>query len=385
MTWIALKMLTGDRSKYFGIVFGVAFASLLIAQQVSIFINIMARTTAQIRDVQEADVWVMDPNVRYMDETTGLSDTDWQRVRGVDGVAWAVRFYKGNLRARRAEGYAPGSTADFRNVIMLGLDDDTLIGAPREMVLGSLADLKKPDAVIIDQDAFRYLWGDQPLRVGMELEMNDHRAVVVGICKASPPFQSFGIVYTLYSRAMNFAPPERRMMSFVLAKPREGVSPEELCQRIQAKTGLKALTSDQFAWNTIRFYLENTGIPVNFGVTVLLGFIVGVAIAGQTFYLFTIENLKQFGALKAMGTSNRSIVGMILTQAAVVGALGYGIGMGLAGAFFEGFSGVPALRAFHMYREVLVGTAAVVLLIVVLASLLSIRKVLVLEPAVVFK
>jgi putative ABC transport system permease protein len=385
MTWIALKMLVGDRSKYFGIVFGVMFASLLMAHQVSIFIGIMARTTAQIRDVQEADIWVMDPNVRYMDETTGMSDMDLPRVRGVEGVDWAVRFYKGNVKARLADGYAPGSTADFRTVIMLGIDDDSMIGAPRELVMGSLADLKLPDAVLVDEACFRYLWPDQPLRVGMELEMNDNRAVVVGICKASPPFQSMGIVYTLYSRAMKYAPPERRLMSFVLTKPIAGVSTADLCKRINERAGLKAVTTDEFAQMTIDFYLANTGIPVNFGITVLLGFIVGVAIAGQTFYLFTVENLKQFGALKAMGTSNPRIVGMILVQGAVVGILGYGIGMGLAAAFFEGTKNVPALVGFHMYWQVMAGTAVAVMFIVFLASLLSIRRVLVLEPAIVFR
>jgi len=385
MTWIALKMLTGDRSKYFGIVFGVMFASLLIAHQVSIFIAIMERTTSQIRDVQEADIWVMDPNVRYMDETTGMADTDLQRVRGVEGVDWAVRIYKGNVRARLAEGYAPGSTADFRSVIMLGIDDDTMIGAPREITRGTLADLKQPDAVIIDEAAFNYLWPGQPLRTGMELEMNDHRAVVVGICKASPPFQSMGIVYTLYSRAMQYAPPERRLMSFVLAKPQDGATTADVCQRIHDKTGLKAVTAERFRWMTIEFYLANTGIPVNFGITVMLGFVVGVAIAGQTFYLFTIENLKQFGALKAMGASNLRIVGMILIQGLVVGVIGYGMGMGLAAAFFEGTKDVPALLGFHMYWQVMAGTAVAVIFIVLLASLLSIRRVLILEPAIVFR
>ena len=385
MTWLALKMLTGDRSKYFGIVFGVTFASLLIAHQVSIFISIMARTTSQIRDVQEADIWVMDPNVRYIDETTGLSDTDLQRVRGVDGVAWAVKFFKGNLRARLAEGNSLGAKGDFRNVIMLGIDDETLIGAPREMVIGTLADLRLPDAALIDEAGFNYLWPGQKLRIGMELEMNDRRAVVVGICKASPGFQSMGVVYTLYSRAMLYAPPERRLMSFVLAKPVEGISDEETCRRIADATRLKAMTTEQFCWSTIVFYLQNTGIPVNFGITVMLGFVVGVAIAGQTFYLFTIENLKQFGALKAMGLGNLRIVGMIMTQAIVVGILGYGIGMGLAALFFEATKNNLALKGFHMYWQVMAGTAFAVTFIVVLASLLSVRRVLVLEPAIVFR
>jgi putative ABC transport system permease protein len=385
MIWIALKMLTGDKSKYFGIVFGIAFATLLMSQQVSIFVSILVRTTSQIRDVREPDIWVMDANTRYIDEIASMSDTDLQRVRGVSGVDWAVKFYKGTLKARLAEGNSATAKGDFRSVIVLGIDDETLIAGPREMLIGSVEDLNKPDAVILDEAGFNYLWPGQPLRIGQVLEMNDNRAVIVGICRASQPFQSQGIVYTKYSRAMRFAPPERRLMSFVLVKAQAGVQPETLCQRIKEQTGLKALTQDQFAWNTIQFYLANTGIPVNFGITVMLGFLVGVAIAGQTFYLFTIENLKQFGALKAMGLSNTRLIGMIMVQGVVVGCLGYGIGIGLAGLFFEGTSDVMALKGFHMYWEIMVGSGAAVIMIVILSSLLSIRRVIVLEPAVVFR
>jgi putative ABC transport system permease protein len=131
--------------------------------------------------------------------------------------------------------------------------------------------------------------------------------------------------------------------------------------------------------------MSSTGIPVNFGITIALGFIIGVAIAGQTFYLFTIENLKQFGALKAMGLSNIRIVGMILLQALVVGLIGYGIGVGITAIFFESTSHITALAGLHMFWWVMAGTGGAVLVIVVLASLLSIRRVLVLEPAVVFR
>jgi putative ABC transport system permease protein len=122
---------------------------------------------------------------------------------------------------------------------------------------------------------------------------------------------------------------------------------------------------------------------------VTLGFIVGAAIAGQTFYLFTVENLKQFGALKAMGVSNLRLLGMSLLQALVVGGIGYGLGIGGAVLFGVGMGAALAHKgvgpAFFMPWHIPVGTAGAVLLIVFLASLVSIRRVLVLEPAVVFR
>ncbi len=131
------------------------------------------------------------------------------------------------------------------------------------------------------------------------------------------------------------------------------------------------------------YYLKYTGIPINFGITAMLGFLVGTAIAGQTFYNFTIENLKQFGALKAMGMTNSRIVGMILLQATVVGLLGYGIGVGLAAYF--GYSSEGGELAFYTPWQLLPITGGAVVLICILASLLSVRRVIVLEPAVVFR
>lgn len=385
MIWIALKMLTGDRSKYFGIVFGVAFASLLIAHQISIFIGIMSRTTHLLQNVREADIWVMDPNVRYVDEVIGMSETALERVRSVEGVSWAVKFYRGNIRARLAEGNSAGARGDFRGAIIQGLDDATLIGGPRKMLIGDLMDLKQPNAVIIDQAGYNYLWPKEPLRIGQELEITDRRMKLVGVCDAGQPFQSQPLFFCRYSEALACSPPERRLLSYILAEPQPGQDVETVARRIHEATGLQAVTNEQFKWKTIGFYLATTGIPINFGITIFLGFIVGVAIAGQTFYLFTLENLKQFGALKAMGTSNLRIVGMILIQALVVGVVGYGIGMGLAAGFFEGTKEQIHLKGFTMLWQVMVGTAVAVVCIVMLASLLSIRKVLFLEPAAVFR
>ena len=377
MMWIAWKMLIGNRVKYLGIVFGVVFAALLIAQQSSIFCGLMSLTISQIRDTEGPDIWVMDRNVQFVDDVKPLSDTELFRVKSVPGVEWAVRFYKGLGRARIQEG-------NYQQMILLGLDDATLVGAPAGVFMGSIADLRKPDAVIMDDAGYKRTWPGEPYRLGRTFEMNDRRAVLVGLTKASRTFQSFPICYTRYSQAVLFAPPERKVLSFVLADPAPGADPEEVCRRIEERTGLQALTRSQFVWKTIRYYLEKTGIPVNFGITVFLGFLVGTAIAGQTFYLFTVENIRQFGALKAMGTSNWTILWMVLAQAVQVGVVGYGLGVGLAALFGQAVRGGTRL-SFFMPWQVLAITAAAVFLIVLLASLLSIRKVLVVDPAIVFR
>src|SRR5262252_108592 len=127
MNFVALRMLTGDRSKYFGLVFAIAFCTFLLENQTSIFAGIMRRTASQILDVTDAEVWVMDPKTEYFEQTKALKDTDLTRVRG---VGWAVRLFKGNPVAKTA-------TGKFASSVLLGLDDGSLSGAPRKMLLGS--------------------------------------------------------------------------------------------------------------------------------------------------------------------------------------------------------------------------------------------------------
>src|SRR5271170_8436979 len=159
MGWLALKMLTGDRVKFLGLIFGVTFATFLMSQQVSIFIGIVRRSASQILDVRDAAIWVMDRRVRHFDEAPGLPAVDLQRVRSVPGVKWAVHFYKGQVLARLGAGLP-------RNVILEALDDASLVGAPAEMIAGKLSDLKRPYAVIIDKSGYKYLWPSEPIQLG---------------------------------------------------------------------------------------------------------------------------------------------------------------------------------------------------------------------------
>jgi putative ABC transport system permease protein len=192
-------------------------------------------------------------------------------------------------------------------------------------------------------------------------------------------------MHTRYSQAINFLGRERTQLSFVLARAAAGVSPGELTARIRAATGLRARTTEEFMWDCIRYYLQHTGIPVNFGITIAVALVVGAVVAGQTFYLFTIENLKQFGALKAIGITNVRLIGMILLQAFTAGTLGFSLGTGLAATFFEITRHQMATRRIVLLWQCVALTGACIFFVVIVASMLSIRRVLVLEPAAVFR
>jgi len=378
MNYVALQMLLGDRAKYLGLIFAVAFSTFLMSHQSSIFAGILRRTTSQIMDVPDANIWVMDPKTQYFDEVKALTDDDLYRVRGVSGVQWAEPLFKGTPRAKALDG-------TFRVVIMMGVDDATLVGAPRNMVLGSIDALRQPDAVVVDRVAYEFFFPKQPYVLGRTLELNDHRVTIAGIYNSSAPFQNLPVFYARYSQAITYVGRERNQLSFVLAKAAPGVSDAEACRRIELSTGLHAATAGDFGWQTIQYYIAHTGIPINFGITISIALIVGTIVAGQTFYIFTLENLKQFGALKAIGVTNWRITGMILLQALTVGSIGYSIGIGMTAAFFELTKNNLDLRGFSLLWQIAAGTGATVLFIVVLASLMSIRRVLVLEPAVVFR
>ena len=148
----------------------------------------------------------------------------------------------------------------------------------------------------------------------------------------------------------------------MLVKASDGEDPEALAGRIGQGTGLAAYTAQEFKDLTYNYFMKNTGIPINFGIAVALGFLIGTAIAGQTFYNFTLENLRYFGTLKAMGATNTVLLRMILLQALVVGAIGYGLGVG--GASLFGYLMRGTELAFRLAPEILVLAGGAIAVIV---------------------
>jgi len=382
MKRIALHMLMGETGKYLGIVAGVMFASLLIIQQLSTLVGILTQTYSGISAVH-ADIWVMDAKVKSIDDSKPMTDGQLGRVRSVEGVAWAVPLYKGSISARLENGDTVVAT-------LYGLDDTTFIGGPAQMVQGNLADLRNSDSVIVDEmsamDRLAHVAADGsrvPLKLGDTLELNDHRVRVVGLCKVGRGFQSLAVVYTTYTRALSIAPTQRKNLSYILAAAQAGKAPEEVAGKIGRVTGLGAYSSEQFVQKTLHYFLTETSIVINFGLSVIVAFLIGTLIAGQTFYNFTMDNLRHFAALKAMGANDGMILSMILLQAGLVGMLGYGLGTGLA--CLAGLAGQDSVITFSLPWYVLLGTGLAVVGISGISALLSLRKVMKLEPGVVFR
>lgn len=374
MDFVAMRMLMGDRAKFLAIVIGLTFTALLLTQQMSIFVGLLERSYSPLLDIRGADLWIMDPRVSYIDDYKALPETQLHRVRGAPGIESAVPLFRQFASAR-----IPGG--EQKQVSLVGLDDASLLGGPEVMVEGSLDDLRRPDAVILDVDGAREKFGG--VRVGAVLELNDRRAEVVGLCRTHRTFTAFPAVYTTYSRAIGYRPSERHALAFVLARVSPGADLQRVRAEVAARTGLLCLTPDELSWKSVVYVTKNTGIPVIFGVTVLLGFVIGTAIAGQTLYTFTLENIRHYGALKAMGATNGTVVRMVLLQTGLVSLLGFGIGAG-GGALFGALTAGTTV-AFHLRPAILVLTAGAIAVVAAGSSLLSIRRLISLDAAIVFR
>ena len=391
---IAVKMLIGDRVKYAGLLFGIAFTSFLVTFAGSYFAGFMTRGFALIAENPRTNVWVMDPAVRSIEPTTNMPASALDRVRSVEGVATAVPLALGTADVRFPNGR-------FQSFQVIGVDDATLAGLPP--LRGDLSPiaLRGPDAVIVDpggtsgrlqtpvEKADQWYGGpprlDVPTRTlapGDDLLVNDRRVTVVGRTRALPRYPPRPLLYTTYSNALRILPPELRRLTFVLVTATPGVAPRELARRIEARTGLRARASDDFKADTVWWLLANSEDVGDIETMLSIATLVGFGVTGVLLYMFTNENLRQYAVLKAMGATPQSLLAMIFVQAGLCAILGTGLGLGgcaIAGQFLSG-SDYP----FRMMWFTPVIGVLTVSLVSVVSAVISAHPALKLEPGVVF-
>lgn len=380
MIRIAFKILLHDTAKYLALVMGIAFATLLISQQSAIFHSVMESSVRDILESSEADIWVMKPSVETVDQPDQMADLMVNRVRSVRGVDWAVPYYRAIAQLRTRSGAN-------KSVTLIGVDDSSLVAAPHTMLIGSLDDLRRPDAVILDAAGFVNIFPGTPFRTGDVVEIGQRRAVIVGISHTGPSWTGLPRVHTRRSLAVDFARETLNPVTYVLARASAGTTPEEVAKTIAASTGMQAQSRSGFKAKSQEWVLNYSGVAENFGITILMGVVIGVAIVGQTFYMFSVENLRQFAALKAIGVGNMRILGMISAQALFVAVVGYCLGIGVASAFFAAFSPQLSggLRGMFMDPIIFIGTGVFIVLVTLVSCVVSVRRVLTVDPAVVFR
>lgn len=377
MIILALKMLIGNRASFIGVIFGIFLATLLISQQSAIFLGLVSRAYRTITDIPSPNIWIMDPATESDERVRGMLEGNLDLVRSIPHVQWAVPL---NVV------YIPLVTQSgiFQIAQLYGIDDATLIGAPLHMLEGQVRDLHREGGVIVDiysaREALATLLPNGtkvPLKIGDELEINHHRAVVVGLCKITQGFYPQPIIFTSSSDFKRFNSFVINHLSFIVAKTTPGANVQDVCNTINSHSGLNALTRDQFKWKIIKTFLE-TGILINFGLSVALGFIVGFSIAGQIFYIMTLENLMYYALIKAVGGTQKMILQMILIQALVVGFIGFFLGIGAT--ILWGMAIKHTTLAFLFPWQLLVFTGLLITVICMLAAGLSIRKVFNTDP-----
>ena len=270
----------------------------------------------------------------------------------------------------------------YQPVTVIGLDDTSLWGRPK-MIDGKIEDIYATDAFIAVKDADFPKLGS--VHVGSEFELNDHRVVITGIAQV-PLFSIFGVptLYTTYERAIQYVPNPRYTISYVLVQSKSASDIPRIKQQVKA-LGYLALTMQELKRKVSTFYLFSTGMGINIGLMTLISIVIGIVVSGQTFYTFVLENLERYGALKAIGTTSRELIGMILFQAGFASLTGYGLGVGLSTLII----GLAKLRmASYAGMEMYTNLGAAFLLVLVIAatsSYIGIRTVLRIEPFDIFR
>ncbi len=371
---IAFKLLVNDRGKFAALIVGITFAVFLMVQLTSVFAGILHKASANIINIG-ASVWVMDPAVNNPLNSIQLPDYILDEVRSINGVKYAVPLYSGTALVKLNDGtYQPAT--------ILGLDDSSLVGRP-QLIAGKIADIFADNGFVVVKDE-EYSKLENPT-LGTTFEINDHRAVVVGIAKVTTS-GLFGMptLYTTYRRAIQYIPSPRFTIAYILVEPK---SPKDIpyIKAQVAKAGYVARTRKDFEQLVANYYKYKTGIGTNILIMTLISFLVGLSICGQTFYTFVLENMDKFGALKAIGAKGYELVYMILFQALFTGCTGYGLGVGLSSLLI----GVAKQRVPNYAANITffnLGLAfLMVIIIVAISSYIAVRKVIRVEPFDIFR
>lgn len=370
---IARKNLFHDRVRFAITLVGISFSVVLILVQVGVYLGMMYNTSSIIEHTH-ADIWVTARNNRNFDFSMPFPEHRENRARAVPGVLWTKKLILVWSIMKIKGG---GS----ENVELVGFDPESGIGGPWEMVKGNIRDVKFYRGVIVDESSAAKL-GE--LHIGDYREVINKKVRIVGICRGARRITTAPVLFTSYRTAQELNPWIRGQTVFVLVKVAPGADVNTVRDRLASVMNYEDVyTRDQFISATRRYWTFSTGMGVAFGFTILMGIIVGAVIVSQTIYSATIEHLREFGTLKALGAENRTVYGIILQQAVWSGLIGFLIGMAVNFLVVRLYTGTG--QVIIQPWELFAADFLVTLATCIGASLISVRKAMQVDPMEVFR
>ncbi|MBI3222639.1 MAG: FtsX-like permease family protein [Nitrosomonadales bacterium] len=379
MLWLAFRMLFQERGSLAITLVGIVFSTVLTLVEVGIYLGMMGNATSVVRHT-DADIWVASKNVPNFDFMQPFPAYRINRVRALDEVLWAEKIHLWFSFLKLADGRR-------EQIQMIGFNPDTGIGGPWAMAAGKPADVKGGHYIIMDQSSIQRLG---KLELGSMWEINlfnkEQSFKLVGLSREALSFTTIPVVFTSYNEmdhslmGSNF----EGNTSFVVVKLKDPTKTDSVAQSLRAMLpNNDVYTRQEFIDRTVNYWTIQTGIGLAFFLTAILAVLIGGAIVGQTIYAGTIEHLRDYGTLKAMGAKNDDINLVILTQAAVSAVLGFAIGVLVTLASRHGIetAGVSMQLPLLLFAVVF----AIIVATCLAAAYISVRKVKTLDPVMVFR
>jgi len=342
--------------------------------QVGLYFGFMD-TASSIIDASSADLWVGKAGNESFEFASPFDERTYYKVASIPGVDHAERVLMNFAQFKLADGGDLG-------VQIVGIETTgPALLAPWHVIAGDVRRLSEPGAIVVDRTEYSKLRIDH---VGHTTEVSGVRAEVVAMTKGIRSFTTSPIVFTDLRTARSYLPtlgPDA--VTYVLVKVKPGVSPLWVKAQIDQLPHLAAYTTHEMSERTRKYWSSRTGVGAGFFTTAVLGVIVGFVVVGQILYSGTLQYIREYGTLKAMGARNSMVVRVILAQAMISAALGFVVGGVLA--FGMQAAMAKANLSVALFPSLYAVTLVVTIAMCSFAALLSIVKVLRLDPASVFK
>jgi putative ABC transport system permease protein len=375
MALLARRNLFHDRTRFAVTLTGIVFALVLIIVQFGLFLGFTTTTSNNI-DHSNADLWVVFHGVGYFDTGRMFSEKKYYDVLGTPGVEQAEKYIQNFAFWKKPDG-------GVENIQVIGFHPGSGLGEPWNVREGELRDVKLEDGVIVD-DLYKEKLGVE--KIGDRVEIGDHRARVVGFTHGIRSFTTSPFVYTSFKNALNYTRPvaHEDQLTYILVKTAPGFSAAQVQENLRRQlTDVDVYTREEFSRRTRFYWMFTTGAGLAVLTAALMGLVVGIAVVAQTIYAATMDHLREYGTLKAMGATNRYLYRVLIEQAVWSAVLGYGFALLVAHFVVEGSErgGALILMPFSMKM----GMFFLAIFMCIAAALVSINKVTRLDPAMVFK